>query len=493
MQIKLDLYQESESVKHNIIALDPALFKQYPILSEQINNELQDWRVKTSLNFRKEYPFFDEDTIQVKWSKELTQSNSIDFLDLAIKAYLDFRKKVKLPDETQYWLAQTKRSQKQIKPKEKNKNDFQSIANLLSINWRRDLDCVQAQWEIEQLNDFREAILLRFTSLLAWIKKIKETLDIIGFDSGILFDLSKGELKQTDIDQLKRWASYLSEDENVRSLCELLGRLRQIETSERLEITFVDQKFKKEKSDPFSKEEIIGIKFSQDISCALPNELALLSDPETSILFDLKYIESRLMCFDMVGIQYFDEVKEIMKEKTITEEDKLGPMIICVDTSGSMQGSPENIAKAITLYFSLKARKTNRACYLINFSSKIVTIDLSRNMKMNDLIGFLKMSFHGGTDVAPAMVHAIDKMKENEYKNADVLVISDFIMADLSSEIHASIAERNLLGNKFYSLVIGHAFMRNRLNDIFDKEWIFNPSTSSLEEIVKYKRGSNCF
>lgn len=32
-------------------------------------------------------------------------------------------------------------------------------------------------------------------------------------------------------------------------------------------------------------------------------QLALLADPETSILFDLKYVESRLMCFDMQGIQ----------------------------------------------------------------------------------------------------------------------------------------------------------------------------------------------
>ena len=44
---------------------------------------------------------------------------------------------------------------------------------------------------------------------------------------------------------------------------------------------------------------------------------------------------------------------EVEEERLIEveEEEKLGPMIICVDTSGSMQGSPETIAKVSHLIY----------------------------------------------------------------------------------------------------------------------------------------------
>ena len=57
---------------------------------------------------------------------------------------------------------------------------------------------------------------------------------------------------------------------------------------------------------------------------------------ESSILFDMKYIEGRLVCFDMEGLN--KERFEIEEEKSIEidEEEKLGPIIVCVDTSASM-------------------------------------------------------------------------------------------------------------------------------------------------------------
>ena len=39
-----------------------------------------------------------------------------------------------------------------------------------------------------------------------------------------------------------------------------------------------------------SREEIIGTKLAKDLEFILPSELALLSDPETEILFDLKFL-----------------------------------------------------------------------------------------------------------------------------------------------------------------------------------------------------------
>jgi len=44
-------------------------------------------------------------------------------------------------------------------------------------------------------------------------------------------------------------------------------------------------------------------------------------------------------------------------EQDVELDESQGPMIICVDTSGSMSGSPETVAKAVTLFMASKARE----------------------------------------------------------------------------------------------------------------------------------------
>jgi len=240
-------------------------------------------------------------------------------------------------------------------------------------------------------------------------------------------------------------------------------------------------------SDTNSKEEIIGVHLARDIEHVLPQELALLADNEASILFDMKYVEGRLMCFDMEGFQQKELIIEEDILTKVDDKEKLGPIIICVDTSGSMQGSPETIAKAITLFMATRVIKQNRHCFLINFSTKIETLDLSGHMGISKVIGFLQRSFYGGTDMSPALNYALELMEKEEYEKADLLMISDFIMGTLSSSLKAKIENAKQNENKFYSLSIGNMFLNKKAKTIFDNEWVYNPnnhSVSSLEGMI---------
>jgi uncharacterized protein with von Willebrand factor type A (vWA) domain len=165
-------------------------------------------------------------------------------------------------------------------------------------------------------------------------------------------------------------------------------------------------------------------------------------------------------------------------------------MILCIDTSGSMHGRPETIAKAVSLFLATKAREADRPCYLINFSTGITTLDLSGKGGLASLTSFLSKSFGGGTDVAPALLHTLDVMKEDAYKKADVLVISDFIMGSLPEDILSGIEAQREEGSQFYSLVVGSCFMSNRLKTLFDYEWVYNPNSSSITELVNYHQQS---
>lgn len=237
-----------------------------------------------------------------------------------------------------------------------------------------------------------------------------------------------------------------------------------------------------------SREEIVGVRLGRDLENLLPAELALLADPDTALLFDLKYVESGLMCFDMQGIQIAQRHIETEEERDVKEAEKKGPMVICIDTSGSMKGMPETVAKAVALFLSAKAREQKRSCYLINFSTGIDTLDLGADVGIEALLRFLQMSFHGGTDVAPALEHALDKMEQDAYRNADLLVVSDFIMSELPKRSLARIENRQLNGNRFHSLVVGKCYMTKRIRSHFENEWVYDPSSSRIHELVRFER-----
>ena len=192
----------------------------------------------------------------------------------------------------------------------------------------------------------------------------------------------------------------ISNNKGVKDLCDMLGRLRNIEKSTKQELVKTTTHIEHIVKDYSSKEEIVGIKIGNELEHIIPQELAVLGDPEISILFDKKFVEGELMCFDLEGTVKEEIEEEIESIKEVSEEEKLGPIILCIDTSGSMSGMPETIAKAITLYISTRAIKQKRDCFLINFSTSIETLDLSGKMGVKELVGFLGRSFHGGTDVA---------------------------------------------------------------------------------------------
>nr|WP_272870518.1 VWA domain-containing protein [Vibrio sp. 3-2(1)] len=103
-------------------------------------------------------------------------------------------------------------------------------------------------------------------------------------------------------------------------------------------------------------------------------------------------------------------------------------MVICLDTSGSMKGLPENIAKAIVLECLKVAYKEKRRCYVYLFGSKdeVSELDLTLDTSgFNDLLNFLTMSFGGGTDVEGPLNKALEKCDSEEWYKADILLVSD--------------------------------------------------------------------
>ena len=361
-------------------------------------------------------------------------------------------------------------------------NHRKILRKRLLKQWRQTLEREQSKWELETIAEYRRKLMAKLREWLDILQKLADMLNGLGFETGLLWDLSKGNLSLGDMEQMRRWAEYIEQNEDIKKLCDMLGRLRAADKVKRMEEAKRMDYAGAFVPDIDSKEEIVGVRIGKDIEYALPQEKALLADAETSVLFDLKFAEGRLMCFDMEGLMPKKEEKTYQRE--VEEEEKMGPVIICVDTSGSMQGAPEMIAKAVALFMSMRAMAQKRDCLLINFSTGIETLDLSGEMGIAEVMQFLQRSFHGGTDAAPALAYAVKMMGEKNYEKSDLLIVSDFVMAvGVPEDLRAQISEAKKGGNKFYSLCVGNDVFPSEIRETFDNEWVYNPDTGGIFEL----------
>ncbi|MGI9346103.1 MAG: VWA domain-containing protein [Gammaproteobacteria bacterium] len=485
-----------------------ALKKQYSVIedkdvAEQIQDRLDEWESKISRTLEIENPYWDDFSHLEKSEEDFHKGNaSVQAIEEDISNYKNLIQKTDSVFDD-FWndkLANLRKSHsllpeknrkdtkiaKAKEQKQKQLNEQAGLRGSLQKQWRKEAETAYAEWELQQINDYRQKILEQLTSWLDLLQELFSFFSQLSLEPGLLFDLSDGSLTATDIEILKRWMTYISQNKGAKALCDMLGRLRQAEQSGKEELIKYTENIKIEIPNTNSVEEIIGITLGKDLENTIPEELALLADDDSALLFDLKFIENRLMCFDTQGLQEVDMETDAEKKAEVVDDEKMGPIIICVDTSGSMQGSPETIAKAVTLYMATRAASQNRNCYLINFSTAIETLDLSHKMGLKETISFLQRSFRGGTDVAPALEHALATLKHGDYKQADILTISDFVMGNIPEDLYAKIVAAKESKNKFYSLCIGEHFMNEKLQTIFDKEWVYSPSNSNIKEVHKF-------
>ncbi len=255
--------------------------------------------------------------------------------------------------------------------------------------------------------------------------------------ASIGFDLSKGFLQSHGWLNMVKLRELLGKLPQLQDVIRSLGRLKETDGEPILQtiIETVRQNYQVtiEVPTPFVPMETKGITRSDSISRMLPQEAILLGHPILKKLWHAKRAEHALISYAVEGtdLQTITEEREIKIERQAAGSKKRkdrGPIIICLDTSGSMQGTPENIAKALVLECLSEASKTKRECYVYLFGSanEVTELELNANSEgLDRLISFLCMSFGGGTDVEGPLRQALNKCKETKWHNADILLVSD--------------------------------------------------------------------
>lgn len=129
-------------------------------------------------------------------------------------------------------------------------------------------------------------------------------------------------------------------DPTLHKICELAGRFRRVAQSrQRMKATH-------------GLDDVVEVEPGGDIGRLLPAELAKLTLPELELDTLRRVAERQAWC----------------REHHAVEPAGKGPVIVCLDESGSMEGTKVHTAKALALALAWVARRQRRWCALVAYS-----------------------------------------------------------------------------------------------------------------------------
>ncbi|GAL33602.1 hypothetical protein JCM19240_2298 [Vibrio maritimus] len=112
---------------------------------------------------------------------------------------------------------------------------------------------------------------------------------------------------------------------------------------------------------------------------------------------------------------------------------------------------------------------------MILFSTTHITYELTKQDGLREAADFLSYSFHGGTDLEPVLEKSIDLMQSDTYRNADMVVISDFIAPEQSEELVGKVEDLKSRKNRFHAINLSK-YGNPSLMSMFDHCWSYHPT-----------------
>ncbi|HEY3362234.1 MAG TPA: VWA domain-containing protein [Methanosarcina sp.] len=298
----------------------------------------------------------------------------------------------------------------------------------------------------DRYQEFLERLMKRlYQKMSEFASEMEENLEL--FDTlALLFpqrnwSYSVKELKKEpfylQLKMLKNYSTFFEKSPDLRKIVDFIGRREFDPPSDRIRLS------------PFGKNRIQTVRFSDSINNLLPMEAAKLLNPSLKKKFYADMLEGKLLSYQLLGKHYTGPPR--IKPR--------GPMIVLVDTSGSMHGAPQTLAKSAVLAMAKRMLSQQRDMKVILFAStsQHLEIELSSRKKMSEkFLNFLLYTFGGGTDFNTALASGLKSLKEKDFQGADLLFITDD-KSEVSDELVLARWEeaKKKYNAKVYSLIIG--------------------------------------
>jgi uncharacterized protein with von Willebrand factor type A (vWA) domain len=151
--------------------------------------------------------------------------------------------------------------------------------------------------------------------------------------------LGEGSPGSNDPRRIAELYRRVRSDPTLRRVVDLAGRFRRLAQS------------KQRQKLVHGTDDVAGVVLDRDIGRLLPHELAKLVIPELADDVLRRIVERQAMCRQMTG----------------SEPVARGPVIVCCDESGSMQGERNHASEALALAVAWVARRQRRWCSLVAY------------------------------------------------------------------------------------------------------------------------------
>ena len=214
---------------------------------------------------------------------------------------------------------------------------------------------------------------------------------------------------------------------------------------------------------PDAPGQILGLRFGANLARMVPVESARLRHPVLRKLWRAHLAEARLQVWDESAVlrEAVPDPRgawQVVPEEHTHRPRERGPMIVCVDTSGSMRGAPEQLCKAVVLEAVRTAQRERRACHLIAFggAGELVEWTLDADVEgLDHLFRFIGQAFDGGTDIATPIERAVERVNDEGWHEADVLILSDGEFGATPAALQCLDQARERHGLRVQGLLIG--------------------------------------
>ena len=342
--------------------------------------------------------------------------------------------------------------------------------------WYQSLSDALRQAQLNELEANKEKVLKDLYQRMETMKNMDKVTEEGDENSvGRLWDMASAKLSKSDLTVMKRHAEFLKKNKGLQEIAEQLGRMAgQVDDPELQRSPAEELQMVEEKSDE-ATDDIVGIHESDDLNKLLPNEPMFLAYPELEVVYYKHLVDKRLMNYRMQGkSRTLRKIRAQQPDHKQVDVEK-GPFIVCVDASGSMSGFPEQCAKAMAYALMQIALAEDRECFVILFSTEQITYELTKQDGLREASDFLSYSFHGGTDLEPVLMKSIDLMCGDKYRNADMVVISDFIAPKQSEEMAQRVEQLKKRNNRFHAISLSK-YGNPQLMSMFDHTWAYHPN-----------------
>lgn len=329
----------------------------------------------------------------------------------------------------------------------------------LAEDWKEAIQRQLNEKKEAEIENYRDSLERRISSNLQNIPSYLQRNRIEKDEFMQAWGMMNGLWNTSDFERIRKIVRIQKDFPQIAEVADAMGRTAHDDGKERIHITEGNES----KLEHASQCDIAGITISNDLNSLLPIEIAYCSDKELEKIFLNRFLTQKLQTF-----RYQSEITQPARRLQTRPAQRKGPMIVCLDTSGSMTGVPERVAHSTLIRLLEIADRQKRDCFLIAFSVSIQPIDVRKERA--NLLSFFSRTACGDTDASRMMKKTFELLQSGKnYQNADVLWISDFRIPLSSPALLHQLQEARQNGTRFYGLQTGIA--ENEWQSYFDRIW----------------------